>query len=106
MKVYQTERNVTLETKKLNNYESDFEPIEKLLQAMRCDPVINKKVINTLKMDSYPRRLVLNNWLEKLRHNSAPPKLMQSLTCLFDDSTAEKVLALINDHHIKNTEND
>lgn len=95
-----------MKTKKSNNYEFDFESIEKLLQAMRCDPVINKKVINTLKMDSYPRRLVLNNWLEKLRHNSAPPKLMQSLTCLFDDSIAEKVLALINDHHIKNTEND
>jgi hypothetical protein len=106
VKVYQNERNVTLKTKKLNNYEFDFKPIEKLLQAMRCDPVINKKVINTLKMDSYPRRLVLSNWLEKLRRNSAPLKLMQSLACLFDDNIAEKVLILVNDHHIQSSKSE
>jgi hypothetical protein len=97
---------MTLKTKKSSNYELDFEPIEKLLQAMRCDPVINKKVINTLKMDSYPRRLVLSNWLEKLRRNSAPLKLMQSLECLFDDNIAEKVLTFVDDHYAQNTKSE
>ena len=62
---------------------------------MRFDPVINKKTINILKMDSYPRRLVLNNWLEQLRRNNAPLKLTQSLACLFDDIIAERVLTII-----------
>jgi len=89
-----------LNTKKENNYKSDFEPFVKLLQAMRNDPVINKKIINILKMDSYPRRLVLNNWLEQLRCNNASQKLMQTLGYLFDDVIAEKVLTLINNRHI------
>jgi len=90
-----TEKNVNLNTKKTRNYESDFEPFVKLLQAMRYDPVINKKVINILKMDSYPRRLVLSNWLEQLGRNDAPNKLTQTLSYLFDDSIAEKVLSLL-----------
>lgn len=87
-----------MHTKNTTNYESDFGSIEKLLKAMRYDPVINKKVVNILTMDSYPRRLVLSNWLEQLRCNNAPYRLMQSLSCLFDDSIAEKVLTFINDH--------
>jgi len=63
---------------------------------MRDEPVINKKVIGILKMDSYRRRLVLNNWLEQLRQNNAPQKLMQTLACLFDDHIAEKILTCIN----------
>ena len=70
--------------------------IEKLLKAIRHDPVINKKIVNILKMDSYPRRLVLNNWLEKLSQQNAPDKLTQALSCLFDNEIAEKTLNLIN----------
>jgi len=90
------EKNFNLNTKKVNNYESDFESIVKLLQAMCNDPVINKKVINILKMGSYRRRLVLNNWLEQLRHSNAPNKLTQTLSYLFDDIIAEKIYGLIN----------
>jgi hypothetical protein len=92
-----------LTTKKANNYESDFESFEKLLHAIRCDPVINKKVSNLLKKNSYLRRLVLNNWLEQLRRNSAPKKLIQTLSYLFDDSIAEKIYGLINS--LKNKRN-
>jgi hypothetical protein len=95
-----------LKTPKANNYNSDFVSIERLLKAMRYDPVINKKVVNILNMDSYQRRIVLSNWLEQLRRNSAPKKLMQSLSCLFDDRIAAKVLSLVNNHKIKNSEND
>jgi len=75
--------------------ESDFESIRKLLQAIRNDPVINKKVKSILKMDAYRRRLVLNNWLEQLRRRNAPEKLIQTLSILFDDSVAKKIFELI-----------
>ena len=80
--------------------ESDFDPIKKLLQAIRHDPVINKKVGIILKMDAYPRRLVLNTWLEQLRRNHATQDLLNALSCLFDDKVSEQVLTLINDHEI------
>jgi len=69
---------------------------------MRDDPVINKKVVNILKLDSYPRHIVLSNWLEQLRLNKAPQKLTQALTYLFDDRIAEKVYNLITDQRLKN----
>jgi hypothetical protein len=47
-------------------------------------------------MDSYPRHIVLSNWLEQLRRNNAPKRLIQTLSYLFDDTTAEKVYGLIN----------
>jgi len=77
-------------------YDPEFEPLAKLLQAILSDPVINKKVVSILKMDSYPRRLVLNNWLEQLRRNNAPKKLTRTLSYLFDDNVAQKVLFLIS----------
>jgi hypothetical protein len=76
------------------NNEKDFESIVKLLQAMSCDPLINKKVVNILKMDSYPRHIVLSNWLEQLRRNNAPAKLTKTLAYLFNDDIAEKTLLL------------
>ena len=79
----------------MHKNESDFDTMIKLLQAIRNDPVINKKVKNILKLDSYPRRIVLSNWLEKLRLNNAPEKLTQTLTYLFNDNIAEKVYNLI-----------
>ena len=87
----------------MNNNEYDFESFENLLRAMRDDPVINEKVVGILKMDSHPRHIVLSNWLEQLRRNNAPYTLLQSLTFLFDDSIARKVLTLINDNQIQNT---
>ena len=95
-----------MKTPKANNYNSDFVSIERLLKAMRYDPVINKKVVNILNMDSYQRRIVLSNWLEHLRLNNAPKNLMQALACLYDDILAQKVLTLVNKHKINNSEND
>jgi hypothetical protein len=59
-----------------------------------------------LKMESYPRHIVLSNWLEQLRRNNAPQTLLRSLACLFDDGIAEKVLSLVNNCKIKNSKND
>ena len=70
---------------------------------MRYDPLINKKVARILEMESYPRHIVLSNWLEQLRRNKAPQPLMQALACLFDDSIAEKVRVFMRDHNIKNS---
>jgi hypothetical protein len=84
--------------KKANDNESKY--LIRLIQTMRDDDLINKKVIEMLKLDSYQRRSVLNNWLERLRMENAPQNLLSALSCLFDDKIAEQVLALINDPKI------
>jgi hypothetical protein len=84
--------------KKANDNES--ESLIRLIQVMRDDDLINKKVIEMLKLNSYQRRSVLNNWLERLRIEYAPHNLLNALSCLFDDKIAEQVLTLINDHKI------
>jgi len=85
-----------LETTKININDYDFEPIKKLLLAIRNDPLINKKVTSILKMDAYPRRFVLNNWLEQLHRKNAPEQLTNTLLYLFDDVIAQKVFTLVN----------
>jgi len=72
------------------------------LRATCFDPVISSKVISVLKMDPYPRHIVLSNWLEHLRRNNAPKILIKTLTYLFDDNIAKNVLAHIN-NQIKST---
>jgi hypothetical protein len=90
-----SEKNIKLNSNN-NIDESDFKSISKLLKAMCYDPILNKKLINILKLDSYQRHIVLSNWLEQLRRNDAPKRLIQTLTYLFDDTVAEKVFGLIN----------
>ena len=81
------------------NPETEITQLDQLIQAIRHDPVIKKHIIKMLKMDSYPRRFVLNNWLEQLRRNKAPQDLLSALSCLFDDIVADQVLMLINKHN-------
>jgi len=92
-----------LKSSKTEDIDREFEPLKKLIQVMRDDPVINVKVIKMLQLDPYQRRTVLNNWLEQLRRRNASGNLLNALSCLFDDKVAEKVLTLINNHQIKNT---
>jgi hypothetical protein len=66
------------------------------MHVMQNDRVIHGKVIEMLKLDSYQRRLVLNNWLEQLRIRHASENLLSALSSLFDDKTAADVLTLIN----------
>jgi len=80
----------------LNDDVHDFESILKLLRAMCYDPLINRKVINILKLESYPRHIVLSNWLEQLRQKNAPEQLTKTLLYLFDDVIAQKIFTLIN----------
>jgi hypothetical protein len=82
------------------NNDNQFKPFMRLIQVMQDDAVINKQVIEMLQMDSYQRRSVLNNWLERLRRQDAPQNLLSALACLFDDKIAEQVLTLINDRKI------
>jgi len=86
-------------TKPEHNY-NNIESFKKLVQVMRDDPLINEKIIKLLRMDSFLRRAVLNNWLEQLRIRKAPENLLQALSSLFDDKIAEEVLTLINDRKI------
>ena len=75
--------------------EAEFESLVTLLKALLNDSVINNKLTNILKMDSYPRHIVLSNWLEQLRRNKAPEKLIQTLSYLFDDIIAQNIFRLI-----------
>ena len=85
---------------KVENDNDQFESLGRLIQIMRNDAVINKKVTEVLQMDSYLRRSVLNNWLEKLQRQDAPKNLLSALSCLFDDKVAKQVLTLINSRKI------
>ena len=86
-----------------NNLSQSF---TSLLQVIKRDEEINSRVVQMLKLKPFQRRLLLNKWLEQLRRKKAPEKLMQALSCLFDDSIAAKVLSLVNNNKIKNSEND
>lgn len=59
-----------------------------------------------LKLNSFLRRLILNRWIEQLRRKQAPEKLLQALSCLFDDSIAENALTFINDHPVESRASD
>ena len=72
----------------------------RLIQIISDDKVINKKVITMLQLDSYQRRKILNDWVERLQQQNAPKNLLSALSCLFDDQVAEQVLELIDDHKI------
>jgi len=76
--------------------EEEIEQLSIILKAMMNDPMINKKLVTILQMDSYPRHIVLSNWLEQLCRNNAPGKLTQTLSILFDDDIAKKVVILIS----------
>ena len=89
-----------LVSKKSNDLSQSF---AHLLQAIKEDKEINSRVIQLLKSNSFTRRLLLNKWLEQLRRRQAPEKLIQALSCLFDDTIAKHVLSLINNHQIRNT---
>ena len=80
----------------ISDLDRDFDPLIKLIQVMRDDPVINKKLLSILNLDSFQRRMVINNWLEQLRKQNAQGNLMHALSCLFDDTVAEKVLKIIS----------
>ena len=84
-----------MKTVNSSKIEVETDSLVKLLEAMLNDSVINNKVTNLLKMNSYPRHILLSNWLEQLRCNKAPEKLTLALACLFDDTIAKKVYELI-----------
>lgn len=80
--------------------EESTEKLADLIQTVMEDPDIRKRIVEVLKLSSFERRTVLNNWLEQLRHLKAPENLLKALSCLFDDKIAEEVLKLINCHKI------
>jgi len=66
------------------------------MQVIQKDPLINEKVNQLLKLESYQRRYNLNIWLEQLRMRQASENLLKALSYLFDDKIAKEVLTLIN----------
>jgi hypothetical protein len=77
------------------NSKTFSEAFANLLQLIIEDQEINSRVVQLLKLDSFRRRLLLNKWLEQLRRKGAAPKLMQALSCLFDNDVAEKSLSFL-----------
>jgi hypothetical protein len=78
-----------------NNTKTFSEPFANLLQLIIEEQAINTRVVQLLKLDSFRRRLILNKWLEQLRRKGAAHKLMQALSCLFDNDIAEKTLSFL-----------
>ena len=72
-----------------------FEPLERLIQAMKIDPLINAEVIKILRLSPYQRRSVLNNWLEQLENRQASQNMRKALSYLFDDIIVFELLKLI-----------
>jgi len=70
-----------------------------LVQVMRDDLVIKKKISELLQLSSFERRFALNIWLEQLRQRNASDNLLYVIGTLFDDIVAKKVLSLINKCH-------
>jgi hypothetical protein len=79
--------------------DNSLESFGTLVEIMRDDKDINEKVMAVLRLDSFKRRTILNNWLEQLRIQMAPQNLIKALSSLFDDKVAEQVLQFINKHH-------
>ena len=79
--------------------DNSLESFGTLIEIMRDDKDINEKVMVVLRLDSFKRRIILNNWLEQLRIQKAPQNLINALSSLFDDKVAEQVLQFINKHH-------
>jgi hypothetical protein len=83
-----------LQPPEINN---NFNSIEQLIQVIQNDQIVQKKIMNMLKQDSYQRRAQLNIWLEQLRKRHASDSLLSALSCLFDNKIAAQVLELIHD---------
>jgi hypothetical protein len=79
--------------------DNSIESFATLIDIMRDDKDINEKVMTVLRLNSYKRRAILNDWLEQLRIQKAPQNLINALSSLFDDKVAEQVLQFINKHH-------
>jgi len=79
--------------------DNSLESFGTLVEIMRDDKDINEKVMAVLRLDSFKRRTILNNWLEQLRIQKAPQNLLNALSCLFDDKIARQVLKFIKNHH-------
>ena len=72
-----------------------YESVMTLIGIMREEREIRMRAKQVLQMKPYQRRSVLKRWLEQLRVQQAPAHLLEALICLFDDSTARKVLEFI-----------
>jgi len=74
------------------------ENLEELIRITCNDKLIKKRILDVLKLSSFERRSVLNQWLEELRLRQAPKNLMNLLSSLFDDTVANTLLTIIKPH--------
>ena len=83
----------------MNDLKLKPEEINLLIQITHDDPIIKKKILELLQLNSFERRAVLNVWLEQLRRGNASENMLYVLEILFDDNVAKKVLTVINNSH-------
>ncbi len=88
-----------MKLQKLFTSERRTDPFIRLINVIQNDCIINNRIKKMLELDSFNRRTVLNRWLEQLNRKNASVNLRQSLSCLFDDSVAKKVLTIIKNRH-------
>ena len=70
----------------------DNETFIDLMRIAQEKDDIKKKLTFILKLDSFNRQSVLNTWLNDLRLQGAPEKLIKALSYFLDDSVAERAL--------------
>ncbi len=61
------------------------------------DEAIRQQLISILSLNSFDRISSLNTWIDEIRLAQAPRPLIDALTYLLDDDTADRALALLND---------
>ena len=70
--------------KSSNQYDIS-EALVRLVDIMRKDARIKREVMRMLKLDTYHRRIVLNEWVEGLKRKNAPVDLLPAFGCLLVD---------------------
>jgi hypothetical protein len=68
-----------------------------LMRIALEDRDIRKKLTFILKLDSFNRQSLLNTWLNDLKLQRAPKKLIGALSAFLNDDIAEKALEVINE---------
>ena len=81
---------------KIKRHIVDNETFIDLMRVAQENSDIRKKFIFILKLDSFNRQSLLNTWLNDLRLQGAPKKLIEALSAFLDDDLAEKALEVIN----------
>jgi len=82
---------------KKKEFIADDENFIALVKVLKEDYKIRSKIEPILSLDKFNRKSALNTWLEQLKFQQAPEKIISLLSCLIDDDIAKKLLFVIKE---------